>query len=160
MTSVPTFLTFFLLYCAKTNSTARLTKWYNFCECAPLWIGSRQKLEIKRCNFGLASFKNLFKRSFPFPLKICQSTGWQKQKTVTRVLLERLGNTKRVKSQGNVQWCRKFRAAVRLLPCPGRVSWRGTQTKAQDNAATGPYWPKSVRPKKKLIQKVQTIKGN
>ena len=39
-------------------------------------------------------------------------------------------------------------AAVRLPPGPGRESWRGTQTTAQYNAATGPYWPKGARKKK------------
>ena len=36
-------------------------------------------------------------------------------------------------------------------PGPGRESWRGTQTKAQYNPPTGPYWPKGARNKKKLV---------
>ena len=42
-------------------------------------------------------------------------------------------------------------AAVRLPPGPGRESWRGTQTKAQCNAATGPCWPKGARNKKYTV---------
>ena len=40
-------------------------------------------------------------------------------------------------------------AAARLPPGPGRKSWRGTQTKAQYNAATRRHAPNGARTKKK-----------